>query len=133
MTRIRRNIDRFDRITTEKVDDVEALRQAQEVAIVFEVTGASAAFEIGAVRRAGDGGKVDRITPYQAIALGIGCVQRKIRGHARNSPHDLVAVQVDLLFVPVDARAILLVQRKRFPTQNLQAHLFENAHRGIMY
>jgi hypothetical protein len=59
-------------------------------------------------------------------------MQGKFGGYGRDSCHDLVAIQVNPLQIPVDTRAVLLVKRERVFVQDFQADVFQNPHRGIV-
>ena len=132
MARVGMYIDRLDRVAADEIDDVESLRQAQKIAVVFEVAGASSALEIGTIGRAGNRGEIYRIAPNQAVTFRIRGVQRKFRWNGFDSLQQLVAIEVYALRIPVHARAVLLPQCQCFLIQDLETYVFENAHRCIV-
>ena len=61
MTRVRRQLDRRADLVADQVNDVEVLRQPDEVAVVAIIAGAAAALAVMDVGRTGDQAEVDVI------------------------------------------------------------------------
>jgi hypothetical protein len=72
------NVDRFDRIPHDAVNDVEELRKLQEIAIVRLVSGATSALSVDSIRCTCDTGEGNMVAAKGQIVRWISGMNRKL-------------------------------------------------------
>ena len=106
MARRRRQVDRLDRIAGDELDDVEALGQPQQVAVILEVAGPAAAIEVADVGRAGDGAEDRRGRRRRSrLCAGLRAWSVTRAGALATSSSDQAAVEAHALAAGLDLGA----------------------------
>jgi hypothetical protein len=132
MARRRRQVHGLDRIAAHEMDDVEGLRQADQVAVILEVAVAPAALQVGDVGRAADGGEGDVVGADGQVARRVARVQGEAGRGITQRRLDQAAVEAHSLGARFDAGARLFEDVARFGVQEVHADLFEDLHRGVV-
>ena len=115
-----------------RVDDVEVLRQLDQVAVVFEAAVALAAVDVGNVRRSADGGKGKVLAAEEHPAVGGRALQfHKARGGFQGLG-DQPAVEVDHQAALIDGGAGLAVVLPGAGMQDLDAQFFQDPESGLV-
>jgi hypothetical protein len=132
MPALGRKLDRRTGLIADVMDDVEGLREPDEVAVVLKIARPAAAFAIVDVGRTTDGRKADRTAADGNAALRVAGRQgeggRRLGHHLRNEapvePHDLG------LEIHRGARPLQKLQRAR--AQEFNPELFQDLQRRVV-
>src|SRR5437867_6355642 len=126
MPRRGRQISRLHRITRQELNDVQALAEAYQIAVVLETTGPASTVKIGDIGRARDRTEVEIVSAGGEIVLGISRVKREFGGCLGNVIEHKIARKAHTLRAWRDFGARGFKNAERFFIEEIHADFFQH-------